>query len=60
MIRLEQTAAQMEAGTVAVRGRIASQRAATGMPAPDSEVRSEDSLDRLLESQLGGKPKTAG
>jgi len=50
----------MEAGTVAIKGRITSQRAATGMPTPDSEVRSEESLDRMLESQLGGKPKTVG
>lgn len=60
MLRIEQTAAELEASNVAIESRIASQRTATGMPTPETVVRSEQALEHLLSTHLGSKAKAGG
>lgn len=52
MVRVQKTAEELSATSLAIEGRIASQRTATGM-APVDVAKSEAALDRMLQTQLG-------
>jgi hypothetical protein len=55
MVSTDQTAEKMVATTTAIKGRIESQLAASGMPVRTDALRGEATLDRLVKTQLGRK-----